>query len=76
MPAPCTFDYAVVRVVPRVDRGEQMNVGVILHCRTLDFLGARVLLDKARLLALWPDADASEIELHLQAVVAVAEGRA
>jgi hypothetical protein len=77
VPAKSAFDYAVVRLVPRVERGEQLNVGVVLHCRTLRFLGARVSLDRARLAALWPPAaaEADEIARHLEALVAIAEGR-
>ena len=54
MPAPSSFDYAVVRLAPRVEREEFINVGVILFCRTLRFLGARIELDPARVLALAP----------------------
>jgi hypothetical protein len=75
VPEPSTFDYGVVRVVPRVDRGEFMNAGVILYCRTRDFLRARVGLDRRRLEVFSPDADADEIERHLQAIVALCEGR-
>ena len=57
-----SFDYAVIRVVPRVDRDEFINAGVVLYCRALDFLGARVALDRGRLLAFVPAA-ASEIDL-------------
>ena len=46
MPAPCTYDYAVIRVVPRVERGEFINVGVIVSCPALDFLEARIELDE------------------------------
>ncbi len=53
------FEYAVLRVVPRVDRGETMNAGVLLYCRPLDYLGSRVWLDEDRLRALDPDADAA-----------------
>jgi len=49
-----SFDYAVIRVVPRVDRDEFINAGVILHCRALDFLDARIALDRDRLAALFP----------------------
>ncbi len=63
------FDYAVVRVVPRVERDEFINAGVILYCRDLDFLGARVALDRARLAALTPpdslDLDALDEALAL-----------
>ena len=55
------FEYAVLRIVPRVERGESMNVGVLLYCRPLDYLGARVLLDRERLAALDPYADADEV---------------
>jgi DUF3037 family protein len=54
------FDYAVIRVVPRVDRDEFINAGVILYCRGLDFLGARIALDTARLAALSPDSAAGD----------------
>ena len=48
MPAEHTYDYAIIRVVPRVERGERINVGVILSCPALDFLDARIELDAAR----------------------------
>jgi hypothetical protein len=48
-----SFDYAIVRVVPRVDRGEFINAGVIVYCRGLDYLAARIELDRARLGALF-----------------------
>ena len=68
MPAPSSFDYAVVRVVPRVERGEFINAGVIVYCLEKRFLGARVHLDEARLKALWPDADIGLIQCHLDAI--------
>ncbi len=55
------FEYAVLRVVPRVERGEAINAGVIVYCRDQDFLGARVHLDTARLTALDPSADPAAI---------------
>ena len=67
------FEYAVVRVVPRVDRGESINAGVLLWCRDREFLGARCALDVARLAALDPGADVEGIEAGLAAVVAVAD---
>lgn len=70
------FQYAVVRVVPRVERGESMNAGVILLCRPRRFLAARVGLDEARLRALAPDVDAATIRAHLAAVERIAEGDA
>lgn len=69
-----TFDYAIVRVVPRVERGEQINAGVILYCKTRDFLGARIALDHARLLALDPDVDLPAVERALELIVLVCAG--
>jgi hypothetical protein len=70
------FQYAVVRVVPRVERGESLNAGVILLCRPRKFLAARVGLDPARLLALAPDIDPATIETHLAAIERIARGDA
>ena len=74
MPATCSFDYAVVRVVPRVEREEFVNAGVILFCRQLDFLQARVELDRERVRALWPEADLPLIEEHLAAIPRICAG--
>jgi hypothetical protein len=74
VPAPASFDHAIVRIVPRVEREEFVNAGVILFCLTRDFLGARVALDRARLLALFPDADLEPIEAHLAAIPRIAAG--
>lgn len=76
MPARSSFDYALVRVVPRVERGECMNVGVILFCRTRRFLAARVELDLARLMALAPGCDTGEVQAHLAGLADVAAGAA
>jgi hypothetical protein len=72
------FDYAIVRVVPRVDRGEQINAGVILHAKTASFLDARIALDRARLLALDPavDVDAVADALALIPLVCAGDARA
>ena len=70
------FQYAVVRVVPRVERGEFLNAGVILLCRPKRFLGARVELDRGRLAALAPDVDPGAIQSHLDGVVRIARGDA
>ena len=70
------FQYAVVRVVPRVERGESINAGVILLCRPRRFLGARVALDRDRLRALAPDVDPATIEAHLELIERVAAGDA
>ena len=69
------YSYAVVRVVPRVERGECINVGVVLFAPTRRFLGVRIELDPARLLALAPEADVALIERHLRTFEAICEGR-
>lgn len=74
MPAPASFDYAVVRVVPRVEREEFLNAGVILFCLERDVLAARVELDRRRLAALWPEADAALLEEHLAAIPRICAG--
>lgn len=68
------FSYAILRVVPRVERGEGINAGVVLFCRQLDFLGARVALEERRLGAIAPELDADSVRPHLEAVVRVAAG--
>ncbi len=65
------FEYAVLRVVPRVERGELINAGVLLYCRALDYLGARAQLDVTRLAALDATADAAAIGRALDAAVAL-----
>src|SRR5512143_2834481 len=57
-----SYDYTIVRVVPRVERGEFVNAGVILFCRTRRFLGARIALDAGRLAALAPQLDINELK--------------
>lgn len=68
------FAYTILRLVPNVERGEQLNVGVVLFCRQRGFLDARVSLDEARLRALAPGLDLAEVGAHLQGLVRVAEG--
>jgi Protein of unknown function (DUF3037) len=68
------FEYAVLRVVPRVERGEFINAGVVLYCQAERFLGARVHLDPARLKALDPDADLEAVRAHLEAAHSVCAG--
>lgn len=74
MPAPNSFDYAIIRVVPRVERGEFINAGVILYCLTHRFLGARVELDERRLLALAPEVDVEGVRAHLEAIPRICAG--
>jgi hypothetical protein len=68
------FEYSIVRVVPRVERGERFNAGIILFSRAHRFLGARTELDVALLHALAPDCDAAEVRPHLAAIERIAAG--
>jgi Protein of unknown function (DUF3037) len=76
VPADYTYDYAIVRVVPRVERGEQINVGVILSCVDADFLEARIEMDGAALLALDPALDLDAIRAGLATIPTVCAGGA
>lgn len=76
MAAEFTYDYAIIRVVPRVERGEQINVGVILSCVDTAFLEARIELDPARLLALDPSIDVTAIRDLLATIPTVCAGGA
>ena len=68
------FEYAVLRVVPRVERGECINAAVVLYSQAERFLGARVHLDPTRLKALDPEADLEAVRAHLEAVRSVCAG--
>jgi hypothetical protein len=70
----CAFDYAIVRVVPRVERGEFINAGVILFCSTQSYLDARIALDRERLSALAPSLDLALVENHLGVIPIVCRG--
>lgn len=74
MPGPSSFDYAVIRVVPRVEREEFINGGVILFSRTRRFLGARLALNWQRLAALDPEIDPAEVEAHLAFIPLLCSG--
>ncbi len=74
MPAKPAFDYAVVRIVPRVEREEFVNAGVILFCLERGYLAAQVELQPDRVLALSPEADLALIEEHLAAIPRVCAG--
>jgi len=69
-----SYDYAVVRVVPRVERGEFVNAGVILSCPTQDFLEARIELDERRLLALDPSVNLEAVRTHLASIPLICAG--
>lgn len=70
------YEYALLRVVPRVERGEQVNAGVVVYCRARSFVAARTHLDEARLAALDPAADVPGVRAMLRAVEKVCEGGA
>lgn len=74
MPALHWYDYAVVRVVPRPDREEFLNAGVIVSSLSAKFLEARVMLDEGRLLSLDPAADIHLVRSHLNAIVRICSG--
>lgn len=76
MSAEHTYDYAVVRVVPRVERGEQVNVGVILSCEALDFLDARIEVDETAVLALDPSVDLEILRANLATIPVICRGGA
>jgi hypothetical protein len=74
---PHPFEYALLRVVPSIERGETINAGVILYCRAVDYLGARAFLDPRRLSALDPHADLESIRRALDALAGLCvDGRA
>ena len=69
-----SFEYAVIRVVPKVEREEFMNVGVIVYCQSLSFLNAAFYLDEMRLGALSPNLEMEEIKKHLAAFCEICKG--
>jgi hypothetical protein len=68
------FSYAVLRLVPDLERGERVNVGVVVFCRPLDFVGARTSLDEERARALGGEVDLAAARRHLDAIERVAAG--
>ncbi len=68
------YQYAIIRVVPRVDRGECLNAGVVLLCRSKAFIGARTELDEGRLAAFAPDTEPATVRPHLDAIERIARG--
>jgi len=73
-PAASSFDYAILRVVPRVDREEFINAGVVVLCLEKKYLDARIALDADRLRALWPEVDVDLVREHLDAVLRICQG--
>ncbi|MET0333358.1 MAG: DUF3037 domain-containing protein, partial [Rhizobacter sp.] len=74
MPTLHTYDYAIVRVVPRVERGEFVNVGAIVSCKRAQFLKAHIALDETRVLALAPSLDLVPVRATLQAIPDICAG--
>lgn len=74
MPERHAFDYAIVRVVPRVERGEFVNAGVIVYCSTRGFLDCRIELDRARLQTLAPAVDIPTVESYLDSIPKICAG--
>jgi hypothetical protein len=69
-----SFEYAVIRVVPRVDREEFVNAGVVVFCLEHGYLQARIRFDESRLKALWPESDLETIRAHLEAIPKICGG--
>jgi hypothetical protein len=69
-----TYDYAIIRVVPKVEREEFVNVGVIVSCPPREFLEARIELDESRLIAIDPTLDVETIRAHLASILTVCAG--
>ena len=74
MPEPSSYDFAVIRIVPRVDRGEFINAGVIVFCLGKKFLQAKIQWEEQRLRAVWPDIDVGLVQEHLEAFSRVCAG--
>ena len=71
---PASFDYTVIRVVPRVERQEFINAGVVVFCLEKRYLDARIQLDEQRLRALWPEVDVEVVRAHLDAIPLICAG--
>jgi hypothetical protein len=74
VPEPRPFAYTILRLVPRIDRGECINAGVVVFCRQRGFLGLRYELDPTRLRALCPGLAVADVAPHLSAIDAVLRG--
>jgi hypothetical protein len=74
MPENLSFEYATIRVVPRVEREEFINAGVVVFCLARKQLLCRMLIEEARLKALWPEVDLKVVSEHLDAIARVCNG--
>lgn len=70
------YEYAVIRLVPRVERGEYINIGVVLYCKSLKTLDFLFQMNKDRILALFPELDLAEVESHLHSFKKICQGTA
>ena len=68
------FEYAVIRIVPKVEREEFLNVGVVLYCKRPVFLKSKISLNAKRLMSIFPDIDIEEITAHLRAFEQIIAG--
>jgi hypothetical protein len=68
------YEYAAIRVVPRVERGEYLNVGVILFCKSQAYLDMRFLITEERLIALYGEIDIADIRCHLESYEKICRG--
>jgi len=68
------FEYAVIRVVPRVEREEFLNVGIILYCRSKKFLACSYRLDQSKLQVLCPTMDCGDVDSHLRSFESICKG--
>jgi hypothetical protein len=74
VPAMLSYDYAILRIVPSVEREEFVNAGVVLHCPQRAYLDCRVHVDEARLRAQWPALDPDVVRQHLEAFPRISAG--
>jgi hypothetical protein len=74
VPTDASFEYVTIRIVPRVEREEFVNIGVIVFCLEKRYLAARMHVDDARLAALWPELDTRLVHQHADAIQRIAEG--
>ena len=68
------FEYAIIRIVPRVEREEFLNVGIVLYCRERNYLNTKFSINKERLNSLWAETDCTEVEAHLQSFEKISAG--
>jgi hypothetical protein len=76
VPELSSYDYAIIRVVPRAEREEFINAGVVLFCPEQKFLGVELRIDENRLLALWPEIELDAVRRHLEAFPKISSGDA